>query len=108
MNIGEKNFQVAEQLTRPGQTTREKTERIERFFQDNFEYTLDTNLMGPEHPLPEEHPGAKAATWAGLAAQEAGRGIYPSTSIEVPASPELAAAMKAARRSARRAAAKTE
>jgi hypothetical protein len=30
---------------------RDKAESLQRFFQQNFEYSLETNLMGPEHPL---------------------------------------------------------
>ena len=42
---------LAEQLTRTAPTPREKTEQIERFFRNNFEYSLTTNLSGQEHPL---------------------------------------------------------
>lgn len=41
----------AEQLTGEAATNREKTERIAEFFQHNFEYSLETNLAGPDPPL---------------------------------------------------------
>lgn len=42
---------LAEQLTSADLTTREQIEQLERFFQRNFEYSLETDLSGPEHPL---------------------------------------------------------
>jgi hypothetical protein len=52
---------------------------------------------------PEEHAGARIAAWAAAAAQEAGSGIYPGEPVAASSSPKLAAAMKAARKVARRA-----
>jgi transglutaminase-like putative cysteine protease len=41
----------AERLTRQAPASRAKAERIERFFQNNFEYSLETNVSGQDHPL---------------------------------------------------------
>jgi transglutaminase-like putative cysteine protease len=42
---------LARQLMSAGGTSGSKAEMVERFFQHNFQYTLDTNLVGDEHPL---------------------------------------------------------
>lgn len=53
----EKLSPLTEQLTGTHPTDREETtsrktaEKIERFFQDNFEYSLSTNLASQDHPL---------------------------------------------------------
>jgi hypothetical protein len=42
---------VAERLTHQVPASRDKAEQIEGFFQNNFEYSLETNLSGEDHPL---------------------------------------------------------
>ena len=42
---------LTERLVGGEETSLAKAEAVERFFQENFEYSLDTNLMGAEHPL---------------------------------------------------------
>ena len=42
---------LTKELVRGEETPIAKAKAVERFFQDNFEYSLDTNLMSPEHPL---------------------------------------------------------
>ena len=42
---------LTEKLVRDAETPLAKAEAVEQFFQENFEYSLDTNLMGPAHPL---------------------------------------------------------
>ena len=55
--LREKLGPLAEELTRTSPTSREKltdrkkTEQIERFFQNNFTYSLATDLVSQEHPL---------------------------------------------------------
>lgn len=42
---------IAESVVPLSGTDQGKAEALERFFQTEFEYSLDTDLMGPEHPL---------------------------------------------------------
>ncbi len=42
---------IAEQLTRAVTSNRSKAEHIEGFFHNNFEYSLETDLSGQDHPL---------------------------------------------------------
>jgi hypothetical protein len=42
---------LTQQLVSGEKTPLAKAKAIERFFHENFEYSLDTNLMSPEHPL---------------------------------------------------------
>lgn len=42
---------LADELVRGKETTLARAEAVEQFFQDNFEYSLDTNLTSHEHPL---------------------------------------------------------
>jgi transglutaminase-like putative cysteine protease len=42
---------VAERVTNRARTNRERAEGLEAFFHEHFEYSLDTDLMGPDHPL---------------------------------------------------------
>ena len=50
-HLRQKLAPFAERLTRQVPASRAKAEQIEGFFHNNFEYSLETNLSGQDHPL---------------------------------------------------------